>query len=453
MWLALLTSVLAASSLIFIFVTLVALLLIRYYHLQRVKANHIAPAILVISQSPANHSPRVAAHVHALLHFFPEYAVVLLAEPPNPISEERLAFFPLPQYPPLAQRNVFTLFKKAASLFIAQASCLSTISCLPLGVRHIILATPPALPLLPLLILSRPFIFPRSQITVDVHNLAFTLSAQHKPNPYFLFLAKELELRFLRRAHTLWTVSKALSDFLFHIGNGATVLRDLPSDSFTKLRRQPLSEHEKKELITRVQDQATEFGASLLDEDVPMLVSSTSWTPDEDLSMLRTAIQKLDEEGLRLRVVITGKGPLRSSFERGLEHINLQNVQLWLAWLPFTDYAALLSTATLGVSLHASSSALDLPMKAVDMLGAGLPVLGLRYACIDELVKDGTNGLLFDNSEELSCCIRRVLKDDQELQILRKGAAESFEEEWLPYWETTALPTLRRQHSWQHYAG
>lgn len=449
----LLTSVLAVSPLILVFVTLAALLLIRYYHLHRVKANHVAPAILVVSQSPANHSPRVAAHVKALLHYFPEYAIVLLAEPPNPISDERLAFYSLPQYPPLAKRNVFTLFKKALSLFFGQASCLSTISCLPLGVRHIILATPPALPLLPLLIILRPFIFPRSRITVDVHNLAYTLSAQHNPNPYFLSVVRQLELRFLRCAHTLWTVSRALSDFLFHIGKGAIVLRDLPSESFTKLRSDPLSADERQKLIARVQDLATEFGVTTLKSNVPVLVSSTSWTPDEDLSMLLTAIRQLDQEGLRLRVVITGKGPLRAAFERELEHANLQNVQVWLGWLPFSEYAALLSIATLGVSLHASSSALDLPMKAVDMLGAGLPVLGLRYACIDELVKDKTNGLLFDTSEELSDCIRRVLKDEQQLQRLRKGAAESFEEEWLSCWEKTVLPILRRQNNRQDDTG
>ncbi|KAJ2232969.1 mannosyltransferase [Coemansia sp. RSA 485] len=141
-----------------------------------------------------------------------------------------------------------------------------------------------------------------------------------------------------------------------------------------------------------------------------LLVSSTSWTADEDFSVLLEALKTYDlaaqskSNGSNLpslAVLITGKGPLRAFYEEQIGRLRLASVCIVTAWLSAEDYPLLLGSADLGISLHTSSSGLDLPMKVVDMLGCGTPVCAYGFSCIRELVTE-RNGLVFSDAAELA---------------------------------------------------
>src|SRR6185295_5457368 len=83
-----------------------------------------------------------------------------------------------------------------------------------------------------------------------------------------------------------------------------------------------------------------------------LIVSSTSWTADEDFSILIDAAKRYDEAAEqsagkkatfpKLLFVITGKGPLRDKYMEEISRLTLKNVQIVSLWLEAEDYPLLL---------------------------------------------------------------------------------------------------------------
>ncbi|KAG8231694.1 hypothetical protein J437_LFUL007469 [Ladona fulva] len=205
---------------------------------------------------------------------------------------------------------------------------------------------------------------------------------------------------------------------------------------------------------------------SLRSDRPGLLVSSTSWTPDEDFSILLDALAEYERSfsgPLKgdlppLLVVVTGRGPQRAEYIEKVAACRWRHVQLMTPWLPHGDYPKLLASADLGVCLHTSSSGLDLPMKVVDMFGSGLPVCAYRYKCLGELVQDGVNGLTFSTSEELAKHVINWFKgfpweEEEHRKLGQKGDRKAIRQEvfrqnlnkfgklrWHDNWKSNALP-------------
>ncbi|XP_075173994.1 chitobiosyldiphosphodolichol beta-mannosyltransferase isoform X2 [Anomaloglossus baeobatrachus] len=183
-----------------------------------------------------------------------------------------------------------------------------------------------------------------------------------------------------------------------------------------------------------------------------LLISSTSWTEDEDFSILLSALQDYDSfiiNGSKLPslvCVITGKGPLKEYYCKLIRDLQLENIQICTPWLEAEDYPVLLGSADLGVCLHKSSSGLDLPMKVVDMFGCCLPVCAVNFTCLHELVKHNENGLTFEDSKELSAQLKMLFmaftNNGNKLKRFRQNLRKSKQMRWDESWDQTVLPIL-----------
>ena len=187
-----------------------------------------------------------------------------------------------------------------------------------------------------------------------------------------------------------------------------------PSSDVSRLRRTVLTTRHSDGTFSNRRDAAG------------ILVSATSWTEDEDFELLFESLQSLDralgripikgderashplmtgQEARappRVLVVITGKGPLKEYYEArfaALETDRLSRVAVRMPWLEPEDYPTMIACADLGLSLHTSTSGLDLPMKVLDMFGAGVPVAALSFPSLPELVRHGDNGYIFKSND------------------------------------------------------
>lgn len=187
-------------------------------------------------------------------------------------------------------------------------------------------------------------------------------------------------------------------------------------------------------------------------KDRPALViSSTSWTEDEDFGIFLEALQVLDQRTStldptqfpNLLVVVTGKGPKKEFYEKKIAALSFSRIRIVTLWLEANDYPLLLGSADLGVCLHTSTSGLDLPMKVLDMFGCGIPVAAVNFNCLDELVQHNVNGMLFQNSMELEQQLYTLLKgfpQNKTLQKLRTGVQGI--QHWPENWRRVAAPVF-----------
>lgn len=311
-----------------------------------------------------------------------------------------------------------------------------------------------------------------ARLLIDFHNFGYSMleCKLGKKHP-LVSISRVYEQTFGRWADGAFCVTNRMGDFLNETWQvRATALHDRPASLFRPT--EPAAMHE---LLERLRGESALEGledwwppsGSLLttvseEGGVPewaagrplVVVSSTSWTADEDFDMLLDVLPDLEsalratQPARRVLIFITGRGPLRPRFEARYATLraSLEHVRVKLLWLKYEDYPVLLGGADWGLSLHTSTSGLDLPMKVVDMFGCGLPVMACDFPALPELVREGENGLVFahERSSLVACLSRACLLDHATYTALRQKAGEFRLLGWDEQWNDIAWGAIRR---------
>ncbi|OHS94600.1 glycosyl transferase [Tritrichomonas foetus] len=384
------------------------------------------PNYVVVVLGDIGRSPRMQNH-SVCLSKLPDANVHIVGYHESPLFKELQdaknvhiykihPFFDLPRYlfPIYAPLKIFWLMLQLFTLFFR------------LPKFDLILAqNPPSMPTVPFCWLIN--LVKGKRFVIDWHNLGFSLLKVHKTSKTIVKIAQFFEFLFGRKATAHITVTKALQEYLRYHKIESVVVYDRPSDLF-----KPCPE-ERERFAKELNINANDY----------WLISSTSWTPDEKIGILLDAAEHLDNDLSNsdrcLSIIITGKGPDQRAFASEVKGRNFKNISFYFEFLKYEDYAKLLGACDIGVSLHISSSGVDLPMKGLDMIGAGLPLLSVDYQCIQELVDDQINGLLFNDGKELAELLKKMfITKDISIAKLKEGSVQSSKKKWDDIWNECA---------------
>jgi len=285
-------------------------------------------------------------------------------------------------------------------------------------------------------------------LIIDWHNYGWTILAGTRGARHpFVTISKYYEAFLGRWAPTAsFTVTDAMARQLhnkpYDINSPIFTLHDRPASIF-----QPINNSNARRAFLGQLPETKGLVEQILTGEMCLLVSSTSWTPDEDFNLLLEALCRYSSKSdlPPILAIITGKGPQKQMYLDRIIDLTgngkLNDVMIRTSWLSAEDYALLLACADLGVCLHKSSSGVDLPMKVVDMFGAGLPVAGYsNYESWPELVTEGINGMGFVTSEDLAQILEELFGDPEGriLGQLKRGAVKEGRRRWDEEWDTVA---------------
>ena len=367
---------------------------------------------------------------------------------------------PTPDYLKTTDRRLFLLYGPLKVLFQIWSLWI-VLGYRTRPARWMLVQNPPSIPTL---FVAQVICFLRhTRLVIDWHNFGYSILAIKLGNSHPLVHVSRLyEWIFARAAFAHFCVTNAMVRVLerdYSITAEIRPLHDRPASHF-----RVLDESQRSGFLDRLPgllapnggEKLTDYQAVIKEIEKgrsKLLVSSTSLTPDEDFSILLDALMKYSDLAItthpelpEVLAVITGKGPQKAEFESRIANLKdegkLEMVTIETAFLSTADYASLLSSADLGVSLHTSSSGVDLPMKVVDMFGAGLPVVGWgNFEAWPELVHEGINGKSFSDAAGLQTVLMQLFGGEKTLlRRLREGAVEEGRKRWDEEWDSVAGP-------------
>jgi colanic acid/amylovoran biosynthesis glycosyltransferase len=127
------------------------------------------------------------------------------------------------------------------------------------------------------------------------------------------------------------------------------------------------------------------------------IITIARFVPKKGLEYGLQAIAELVKQGIDLKYIIVGDGPLRLTIERLIIELNLTPVVTLMGWQMHSEVIRILQQADILLSPSVTASDHDTegtPVTIMEGMAAGLPIVATQHSGIPEIVIDGVSGYL-----------------------------------------------------------
>lgn len=155
-------------------------------------------------------------------------------------------------------------------------------------------------------------------------------------------------------------------------------------------------------------------------EDEPIIMFHGLIAKMKGLDTLVNAMPIVLKEIPRTKLMIIGDGPYLNNIKDLVRRLGLNHAVIFTGWLPFSDVPDYLAECHIGVPIRSSNLGNNFVITTalLQYWAMKKPVLAPRLPAISNIIKDGTNGVLFmpEDSEDLARKAIHYLKNPQLMQ-------------------------------------
>jgi glycosyltransferase involved in cell wall biosynthesis len=146
------------------------------------------------------------------------------------------------------------------------------------------------------------------------------------------------------------------------------------------------------------------------------------------LEILVSAFGMVLQRYAAARLLIIGSGDGSGSLNKLSRSLGIEEKVRFTGMVPYNDVARYVSAADIGVSYIPLTEYYDVqtPLKTMEFLASGLPVIATATKANKDLIKDGYNGLLTEESKEaMADAMFLLISNDELRKKLAQNARES----------------------------